>query len=125
MGEIRDNYTPQEQKNIELVKEYMQIAYDPKRASAEAVGHLCASNNKFIAPTTFPNVHTLEEYAQDHGEIMKQVNNLHFVSFDVLFAKEDKCVSGTRLRETIAASRMGILILLERRHSGQPLAHSG
>nr|WP_322713599.1 ester cyclase [Nostoc sp. ChiSLP03a] len=105
MGEMRDNYTLQEQKNIELVKEYMQIAYDPKRASAEAVGYLCASNNRFIAPTTFPNVHTLEEYAQDHGEIMKQVNNLHFVSFDVLFAKEDKVC----LRYTA-----------EGNHSGQP-----
>ena len=80
MAEMRDNYTPQEQKNIELVKEYMQIAYDPKRANAEAVEHLCASNNRFIAPTTFPNVHTLKEYAQEHGEIMKQVNDLHFVS---------------------------------------------
>ncbi|WP_407891398.1 hypothetical protein [Scytonema sp. NUACC26] len=38
---MRNNYTPQEQKNIELVKEYMQIAYDPRRASAEAVAHLC------------------------------------------------------------------------------------
>lgn len=84
MGEMRNNYTPQEQKNIELVKEYMQIAYDPKRASAEAVAHLCAPNNTFIAPTTFPDVHTLEEYAQHHGEVMKQVNDLHFVSFDVL-----------------------------------------
>lgn len=90
MGEMKNNYTPQEQKNIDLVKEYMQIAYDPKRASADAVAHLCASNNTFIAPTTFPNVHTLEEYAQDHGEIMKQVNDLHFVSFDVFFAKEDR-----------------------------------
>lgn len=41
MGEMK--YTKQEQKNIELVKEYMQIAYDPKRASAEAVAHLCAN----------------------------------------------------------------------------------
>ncbi|MEH2068959.1 MAG: ester cyclase [Nostoc sp.] len=102
---MENNYTPQEQKNIELVKEYMQIAYNPKRASAEAVKHLCASNNKFIAPTTFPNAHTLEEYAQEHGEVMKQVNDLHFVSFDVLFAKEDRVC----LRYTAEGS-----------HSGQP-----
>lgn len=105
MGEMRNNYTPQEQKNIELVKEYMQIAYDPKRASADTVAHLCALNNTFIAPTTFPNVHTLEEYAQEHGEVMKQVNDLHFVSFDVLFAKEDRVC----LRYTAEGS-----------HSGQP-----
>jgi hypothetical protein len=30
MREMTNTYTPQEQKNIELVKEYMQIAYDPK-----------------------------------------------------------------------------------------------
>lgn len=103
MGEIK--YTPQEQENIELVKEYMQIAYDPKRASAASVAHLCAANNKFIAPSTFPTVHTLEEYAQHHSEIMKQVNDLHFVSFDVLFAKEDRVC----LRYTAEGS-----------HSGQP-----
>lgn len=90
MGDTRDNYTPEEQQNIELVSEYMHIAYDPKRASAQAVAHLCAPNNKFIAPTTFPGVHTLEEYAEDHGKLMKQVNDLHFVSFDVLFAKGDR-----------------------------------
>ncbi|CUS39642.1 hypothetical protein [Candidatus Nitrospira nitrificans] len=63
--------SPEEQKNIDLVTEYMQIAYDPKRASAEAVAHLCAPGNRFIASTTFPDVHTLEEFAEDHGRLMK------------------------------------------------------
>jgi hypothetical protein len=63
-------YTPDEQHNIELVREYMEISYTPGRASAQAVAHLCAPNNRFIAPTTFPNVHTLEEYAEDHGRLM-------------------------------------------------------
>ncbi len=103
MREMINTYTSQEQKNIELVKEYMQIAYDPKRASAEAVAHLCAPNNTFIAPTTFLNVHTLEEYARDRGEIVKQVNDLHFVSFDVLFAKEDRVC----LRYTAQGSHSG------------------
>jgi predicted ester cyclase len=90
------NYTQEEQKNIELAKEYMLIAYDPKRASASAVAHLCAPDNKFIAPTTFPEVNTLEEYAEDHAKIMQQVNDLHIVSFDVLFAKEDRvCIRYT------------------------------
>ncbi len=82
--------SPEEQKNIDLVTEYMQIAYDPKRASAEAVAHLCAPGNRFIASTTFPDVHTLEEFAEDHGRLMKQVKDLHVVSFDVLFAKGDR-----------------------------------
>jgi predicted ester cyclase len=83
-------YTPEEQQNLNLAKEYISISYDPKRASAEAVKHLCAPGNTFIAPTTFPNVHTLEAYAEDHGKLMKQVNDLHIVSFDVLFAKGDR-----------------------------------
>lgn len=45
-----------EQDNIDLVCEYVEIAYPQGRASAQAVGHLCAPNNRFIAPTTFPGV---------------------------------------------------------------------
>lgn len=90
MASTTEAYTAEEQKNIDLVTEYMQIAYDPKRSSAEAVAHLCAPGNRFTALTTFPDVHTLEEYADDHGRLMKQVNDLHFVSFDVLFAKSDR-----------------------------------
>ena len=96
MSTTNITYTQEEQKNIELAKEYMLIAYDPKRASAEAVAHLCAPGNKFIAPTTFPGVNTLEEYAEDHGKIMQQVNDLHIVNFDVLFAKGDSvCIRYT------------------------------
>lgn len=78
------------QQNMDLVREYMEISYTPGRASAQAVSHLCAPNNRFIAPTTFPAVHTLEEYAEDHGRLMQQVNDLHIVSFDVLFADADR-----------------------------------
>jgi len=95
--------TQQEKQNVEIVTEYMKIAYDPKRASAKAVSHLCASNNKFIAPTTFPDAHTLEEYAEDHAKVMKQVNDLHFVNFDVLFAKDDRVC----LRYTAEGSHSG------------------
>lgn len=84
------DHSPEERRNIELVTEYMRIAYDPQRASARAVAHLCAPNNRFISPTTFPEVHTLEAYAEDHAKIMKQVNDLHFVNFDVVFAHGDR-----------------------------------
>jgi predicted ester cyclase len=87
MSEPSDRMIPEEARNTELVKEYMLISYDPRRASAEAVSHLCAPHNTFIAPTTFPDVHTLEQYAEEHGKLMKQVNDLHLISFDVLFAK--------------------------------------
>jgi len=86
MAESSDRGTLEEARNIELVQEYMLIAYDPRRASAEAVAHLCTPRNTFIAPTTFPNVHTLEQYAEDHGKLMKQVSDLHLVSFDLLRA---------------------------------------
>ncbi|HET8700117.1 MAG TPA: ester cyclase [Nitrococcus sp.] len=97
------DHTPEEQKNIELVREYMTVAYTPGRASANAVAHLCAPNNRFIAPSTFPNVHTLEEYAQHHGEMMEQVDDLRIVSFDVLFAKGEMVC----LRYTAEGSHSG------------------
>lgn len=84
------DYTADERRNIEMVREYMEIAYTPGRASAHAVAHLCGPNNRFVAPTTFPEVHTLEDYAEDHGRLMEQVNDLHIVSFDVLFAKGNR-----------------------------------
>jgi predicted ester cyclase len=94
-----------ESRNIELVKEYMLVAYDPRRASAQAVSHLCAARNAFITPTTFPGVHTLEQYAEVHGRLMKQVNDLRLVVFDVLFA---------------AAHRVCLRYSAEGSHSGEP-----
>ncbi len=82
--------TADEQHNIDLVREYIEISYSPGRASAQAVAHLCAPKNRFIAPTTFPGVGTLEEYAEDHGRLMEQVNDLHIVGFDVLFGCGDR-----------------------------------
>ena len=111
--------TPEEQRNIELVKQYMEIAYSPQRASAQAVAHLCAPNNRFIAPTTFPDVHTLEAYAEDHAKVMKQVNDLHFVSFDVLFAKGDRvCLRYTARKgygQPYAASKDSLVLFREGR----------
>ena len=50
------DYTEQEKRNLGVVKEYMEISYDPKRASATAVKHLVAEHSQFIAPSTFPEV---------------------------------------------------------------------
>lgn len=83
-------HTEQELSHIEVIKEYMLIAFDPRRASADAVRHLCAPINRFIAPTTFPEIDTIEQYAEDHGKLMKQVNDLHITNFDVLFAKDNR-----------------------------------
>lgn len=83
-------HTEQELNNMEIVKEYMLITYDPKLASADAVRHLCTPVNRFIAPTTCPEIHTVEQYAEHHGKLMKQVNDLHITNFDVLFAKDNR-----------------------------------
>ena len=32
-------------------------------------------------------MHTLEQYAEEHGKLMRQVSDLHLISFDVLFAR--------------------------------------
>jgi hypothetical protein len=90
MDEMLPDYTPEERRNVELVREYMGIAYDPKRASAKNVAHLCAPDNVFTAPTTFPGVRTLEQYAEEHGEVMREVADLHLVCFDVFYARGDR-----------------------------------
>jgi predicted ester cyclase len=101
--EDRAGETDQERRNRELVREYMGIAYDPKRASAANVAHLCGRDNRFLAPSTFPQVHTLEQYAEDHGKIMTQVADLHLVSLDVFFAQGDRVC----LRYTAEGSHCG------------------
>ena len=95
--------TADEQKNLDLVREYMEIAYSPGKASAKAVGHLCAPRNRFLAPSTFPEIHTLEQYAEEHGKLMRQINDLHFIGFDVFFAKDDRVC----LRYTAEGSHKG------------------
>jgi hypothetical protein len=62
-----------------------------------------AEGNRFVAPTTLPAVHTLEQYAEDHGRLMKQVDDLHVVGFDVLFARGDR----VGLRDTAEGSHRG------------------
>ena len=98
-----DAQTPEERRNIELVTEYMTIAYDPKRANGQAVAYLCAPGNRLVAPTTFSGVETLEGYADAHAKVMSQVDDLHFVAFDVIFAKDDRVC----LRYTAEGSHRG------------------
>ena len=67
----------------------MRVSCTPGEASRKAVAQLCASGNTFEAPTTFPEVHTLEEYAEDLGKLTRRVHDLRLVSVDVLFGKAD------------------------------------
>ncbi|KAJ3023931.1 hypothetical protein HKX48_009139 [Thoreauomyces humboldtii] len=97
------SFTAQEEKNIALAKAYMDIAYTPGKASGKAVKHLCAPGNKFIAPGTFPECSTLEEYAEGHAEIMKAANDLKIVSYDLAYAKGNQVT----LRYTASGSHSG------------------
>ncbi|MBX6382615.1 MAG: ester cyclase [Acetobacteraceae bacterium] len=96
-------YTAEERRNIERVREYMRIIFDPKLASGEAVAHLCAPGNRFIAPSTFPDIQTLEDYAEAHARLMREVSDLRLLRFDVLFAKGDRVC----LRYTAEGSHSG------------------
>lgn len=45
----------------------MIFSYNPQRSSSKNVAHLLDKDNKFVAPTTFPDVYTCETYADEHG----------------------------------------------------------
>lgn len=95
--------TPQEQVALALARDYMRIAYTPGLASAEAVRHLCAPGNRFVGPTTFPGVRTLEDYAEAHGRLMREITDLRIVDIDIAFAGEDRVA----LRYTAEGSHGG------------------
>lgn len=98
-----DTVTAEERSNLDLAHEYMRIAYTPGVASAAAVKRFCAESNRFTGPTTFPGVHTLEDYAEAHRTLMEQLDDLHFVSFDEAFAKGDRVA----FRYTAAGTHRG------------------
>ena len=90
MSQARDDLTSAERRNVELVTESMTIASDAKRASADAVRNVCAPGNRLVAPSTFPGVETLEGYADARAEVMRSLDDLHFVASDVVFARGDR-----------------------------------
>ena len=96
-------YTEQEQKNIKLCQQYMTIAYDPQRASAEAVAHLCTTDSTFVGQSTFPKANTVPEYAAVHREVMDSIHDLRLLQYDWIVAK-DNYVS---LRYTATGSHTG------------------
>jgi hypothetical protein len=66
-----------------------QIAYSPtQNTGASSVSHLCVpGKNTFLAPSTFPEAHTAEEYAESHSKVMSALNDLHIIQFDLVVAK--------------------------------------
>ncbi|KAI0090527.1 hypothetical protein BDY19DRAFT_935666 [Irpex rosettiformis] len=81
----------QEEDAVRVVLEYMEIAYSPtNNKGAISVAHLCVpSGNTFLAPSTFPEARTAEEYADSHAKVMSALSDLHIVQFDVVVAKEN------------------------------------
>ena len=66
----------------------MRIAYSPKENKGRSsVEHPCHPDAWFIAPTTFPGCHTPLDYADSHAKVMSAIADLHIISYDVAFAK--------------------------------------
>ncbi|KAH0406754.1 NTF2-like protein, partial [Aureobasidium melanogenum] len=96
--------SPDEEKNISVVKEYMRIAYSPsENKGRKSVEHLCADDAWFWAPTTFPGVKSPQDYAESHSHVMASVADLHIVCYDQVFAKDGHVL----LRYTAEGSHCG------------------
>ncbi|KAI9154734.1 hypothetical protein HJFPF1_07291 [Paramyrothecium foliicola] len=96
--------TPEEEKNINLCKEYMAIAYSPtENKGAQSVAHLCHADSWFWAPATFPGCETPMDYAQSHSIVMASVDDLHIMRFDQAWAKDGHVL----LRYTAEGSHKG------------------
>lgn len=96
--------TDQEQKNIDLCKEYMAIAYSPKEnTGGDSVAHLCHKDSWFWGPATFPGCQTPMDYAQSHSIVMQSVSDLHIIRFDQAWAKDGHVL----LRYTAEGNHVG------------------
>ena len=97
------SYTDEEKANIATCTEYMAIAYDPRRASAKSVAHLCTSDSQFIGQSTFSKASTVPEYAEVHSEVMRSISDLSLHQYDCVVAKGNMVV----LRYTASGSHSG------------------
>ena len=71
-----EDYTEGERRNLAVVREYMEVSYDAKRASADAVRHLVAADASFEAKTTFLDAHDPLAYAQAHSGAARCMNEV-------------------------------------------------
>lgn len=79
-----------EAANTARARDHVRMSHTPGEASAVAVAPLRAPGNRSTVPTSFAEVHTLEEHAEDHGKLMRQVSDLRLVENDVLLAEGDR-----------------------------------
>jgi predicted ester cyclase len=78
---------PSPKKNVDIVKEYMRLAYSPTENKGRQTVEHCHSDAYFIAPTTFPTCKSPQDYAESHSKVMAAVSDLHIDCYDVIFAK--------------------------------------
>ncbi|SPJ83698.1 uncharacterized protein FTOL_10214 [Fusarium torulosum] len=103
-GVTSPSQTEQEQRNIDLCKEYMRIAYSPtENKGASSVQHLCHPDSWFWAPATFPGCETPMDYADSHSTVMASVADLNIIRFDQTWAKDGHVL----LRYTAQGSHCG------------------
>ncbi|KAK5460948.1 hypothetical protein LTS15_003011 [Exophiala xenobiotica] len=101
---ITTEQTPEEERNINVCKEYMAIAYSPtENKGGDSVRHLCRDDSWFWAPATFPGCQTPMDYATSHSVVMASVSDLHIMRFDQVFAKSGHVL----LRYTAEGSHCG------------------
>jgi len=96
--------SPLYQRNIDVCKKYMAIAYSPtENKGGDSVRHLCRDDSWFWAPATFPGCQTPMDYATSHSVVMASVSDLHIIRFDQVFAKNGHVL----LRYTAEGSHCG------------------
>ncbi|KIX98147.1 uncharacterized protein Z520_06227 [Fonsecaea multimorphosa CBS 102226] len=101
---ITTEQTPEEERNIDICKQYMAIAYSPtENKGGQSVSHLCHADSWFWAPATFPGCETPMDYAESHSVVMASVSDLHIMRFDQVFAKNGHVL----LRYTAEGSHVG------------------
>ncbi|KZV96549.1 NTF2-like protein [Exidia glandulosa HHB12029] len=87
---LSDNLTPEEERNVATVLQYMHVAYSYElNKGGESVLQFCAPDNTFEAPSTFPKAHTVDGYSESHAQVLSSLTDLHIIHFDVVTAKDD------------------------------------
>jgi len=87
---LPDSLTEAEERNVKTVLSYMRTAYSYElNTGASSVQELSAPGSTFSAPSTFPAAHTPPEYAESHSKVLRSLQDLHIVHFDIVIAKEN------------------------------------
>ncbi|KAH7393899.1 hypothetical protein DE146DRAFT_111134 [Phaeosphaeria sp. MPI-PUGE-AT-0046c] len=68
----------------------MRLTYSPTENKGwSTIQCLCHGNAYSISPTTFPDCHSSQDYADSHSKVMKLVSDLRINSYDVTLVKDE------------------------------------